>query len=45
MVGFDPRWRASFAALNVAWLEHWFAVEDYDREVLVNPEKYILAHG
>ena len=45
IVGFDPRWRAAFATLNIEWLEHWFVVEDYDREVLGNPEKYILANG
>jgi ribosomal protein S18 acetylase RimI-like enzyme len=45
IVGFDPCWRAAFATLNVEWLEHWFVVEDYDREVLGNPEKYILANG
>jgi ribosomal protein S18 acetylase RimI-like enzyme len=45
IVRFDPRWRAAFATLNIEWLEHWFVVEDYDREVLGNPEKYILANG
>jgi ribosomal protein S18 acetylase RimI-like enzyme len=45
IVGFDPRWRAEFAALNIEWLERWFEVEAYDREVLGNPEHYILAKG
>ena len=45
IVGFDRRWRADFAALNIEWLEHWFVVEPYDREVLENPEHYILADG
>jgi putative acetyltransferase len=45
VVGFEPRWREAFATLNIEWLEHWFVVEDYDREVLGNPEKYILADG
>jgi ribosomal protein S18 acetylase RimI-like enzyme len=45
IVGFDPRWREAFATLNIEWLEHWFVVEDYDREVLGNPAKYILANG
>ncbi|MBD8880451.1 MULTISPECIES: GNAT family N-acetyltransferase [Rhodanobacter] len=45
IVGFDPRWRTAFAALNIEWLEHWFVVEDYDREVLGNPEGHILANG
>lgn len=45
VLAFDPRWREAFAALNIEWLEHWFVVEDYDREVLGHPEKYILADG
>lgn len=45
VVGFEPRWRADFAKLNIEWLEHWFVVEPYDREVLENPERYILAGG
>lgn len=42
---FDPRWRAAFATLNIEWLERWFTVEAYDREVLENPERSILASG
>ncbi|QDA57109.1 GNAT family N-acetyltransferase [Thermomonas aquatica] len=45
VVGFEPRWRADFAALNIEWLERWFEVEAYDREVLGNPEHHILANG
>ena len=42
---FEPRWRSAFAALNTEWLEHWFTVEAYDREVLGDPERFILANG
>lgn len=45
IVGFDPRWRADFAALNVEWLQRWFVVEPFDHEVLNDPERYILADG
>ncbi len=45
VVGFDPRWRADFAALNLEWLERWFVVEPFDREVLGDPEHHILAGG
>ena len=45
VVGFDPRWREDFAALNIQWLEHWFEVEPFDREVLGDPERHILAGG
>lgn len=45
VVGFDPRWRADFASLNIEWLQRWFVVEPFDREVLGDPERYILADG
>lgn len=45
VVGFDPRWREDFAALNKEWLQRWFVVESHDREVLGNPEQHILANG
>ena len=45
VVGFDPRWREDFATLNLEWLQRWFVVEPFDREVLGNPEHYILADG
>lgn len=45
IVDFEPRWREAFATLNVEWLERWFVVEEYDREVLGNPERHILAKG
>lgn len=45
VVGFDPRWREDFATLNLEWLQRWFVVEPFDREVLGNPERHILADG
>lgn len=45
VAGFDARWRDDFAALNLEWLERWFVVEPYDREVLEHPERDILARG
>jgi len=45
IVDFDPRWRADFARLNIDWLERFFVVEPIDREVLSDPERYILAGG
>ena len=45
ILDFDPRWRADFARLNIAWLERWFVVEPIDREVLSDPEQHILADG
>ena len=45
VVGFHPRWRGDFAALNLEWLQRWFEVEPHDRDVLGDPERHILALG
>ena len=45
VVGFERRWRDDFATLNLEWLERWFVVEPYDRDVLEHPERDILARG
>ena len=34
-----------FTQLNFEWLEKYFYIEDYDREVLTNPRKYIIDPG
>jgi len=34
-----------FYDYNIEWLETYFYVEDYDREVLSKPKKYILDKG
>lgn len=36
---------AVFKAMNIAWLEKYFYVEDFDKEVLSNPDTYILNKG
>ena len=45
VVDFDPRWRGAFATLNLEWLQRWFVVEPFDREVLGDPERHILGNG
>ncbi|MBC7863383.1 MAG: GNAT family N-acetyltransferase [Bacteroidia bacterium] len=35
----------AFSALNIAWIEKSFVVEEVDRIVLGDPEKYILSKG
>lgn len=40
-----PEWREHFARLNLDWLERYFSVEDIDRRVLGEPERWILASG
>lgn len=44
-IDFEPKYRDDFKNLNVEWLEKYFEVEPYDKEVLSNPEKYILEKG
>lgn len=45
ITSFDPRYAKVFFDLNIEWLETYFYVEDLDREVLSNPDKYILNPG
>lgn len=44
-IAYEPKRQESFLALNVEWLSDMFVVEDYDYEVLSNPEKHILSKG
>lgn len=45
IVTYSKEHAKAFADLNIEWLEKYFYVEEYDREVLSNPEKYILNEG
>lgn len=45
IVDFDTAYKQAFYDLNIEWLETYFYVEDFDREVLSKPEKYILEPG
>ncbi|MBV1888381.1 MAG: GNAT family N-acetyltransferase [Urechidicola sp.] len=42
---FETKYSKSFHDLNIAWLEKYFYVEDHDREVLENPQTYIIDEG
>lgn len=42
---FETADRKAFAALNLAWIEEGFTVEQSDREQLNDPEKAIIARG
>lgn len=42
---FQSRYGKAFYDLNIEWLETYFYVEAYDREVLSKPEKYIIEPG
>ena len=45
IIPFESKYTNDFANINFAWLEKFFYVEDYDREVLTKPEEYILSKG
>ena len=45
IISYEPEYSTDFYELNVEWLDTFFYVEDFDREVLSNPEKYILDPG
>lgn len=45
IIDYTPNYAKDFAAINLQWLEAYFYVEEYDKEVLHNPEKYILGPG
>ena len=45
IIPYQKEYASDFYTLNIEWLETYFYVEDFDREVLSNPEKYILKPG
>ena len=45
IIDYHKTHRNHFYDLNIEWLEAFFYVEDYDKEVLGKPEKYILDKG
>lgn len=42
---YRPEWQPYFEALNKAWIEKYFVLEEIDRWVLSNPEEAILKGG
>lgn len=45
IIEYQDQYAADFARLNYEWLEKHFDIEAYDRQVLNNPQKYILDNG
>ena len=45
IITYDAQYREEFTNLNFEWLEKYFYIEDYDKEVLTQPEKYIISEG
>ncbi|MBN2362814.1 MarR family transcriptional regulator [candidate division WOR-3 bacterium] len=43
IIEYTPQLKKYFKNLNYEWLEKFFSVENYDEEVLNNPEKYIFS--
>jgi DNA-binding MarR family transcriptional regulator/GNAT superfamily N-acetyltransferase len=45
VVSYEPALKAHFYRLNAQWLERHFRIEDIDREMLGDPERYVIAPG
>ncbi|PNQ72906.1 GNAT family N-acetyltransferase [Hanstruepera neustonica] len=45
IIPFENQYVQNFYDLNIEWLETYFYVEDFDREVLSKPEAYIINKG
>lgn len=45
IVPYEPSLKQHFYRLNAQWLERHFRIEDIDRELLGDPERYVLAPG
>ena len=45
IVDYDSKYRTDFKALNQAWIEQYFKMEESDYKALDNPESYILKNG
>ena len=45
IIPFQQEYSKRFYDLNIEWLEKYFCVEDHDRDVLSNPQSYIIDNG
>lgn len=45
VVAFDPQYAGDFARLNYHWIEEYFVIEEHDREMLDDPQHYIIEKG
>lgn len=45
VIEFEEKYADDFARLNYEWIEEFFAIEDHDREMLDNPNEYIINDG
>lgn len=42
---FSREYSKEFARLNYEWIEEYFEIETHDREILDNPDEYIIKKG
>ena len=45
IINFKNEYSKLFYDLNIEWLNEFFWVEDYDKKILSNPQKYIINKG
>ena len=45
IVTFSDEWAEDFASLNYEWIEQHFAVEEHDREILDDPQRFVIGQG
>ena|ERR1043166_3695655 len=45
IVGFTPEWADDFARLNYEWIREYFSVEEHDREILDDPQTWVIDPG
>ena len=45
IINFKNEYSKLFYDLNIEWLNEFFLVEDYDKKILSNPQKYIISKG
>jgi GNAT superfamily N-acetyltransferase len=45
IIPFEEKYSEIFHDLNIEWLEKFFYVEAHDRDVLSNPQSYIIDNG
>jgi putative acetyltransferase len=42
---YEPRWGKDFARLNYEWIESYFTIERHDREILDDPQRWVIDAG
>lgn len=45
IVEFSDEWAEEFASLNYEWIEKYFTVEKHDREILDDPQQFVIDPG